>query len=61
MLETNKIDMKRLEDLDKCIFTRKKVIHFTEHKPNCKECEGYSPNCKLYEPKRRYIKFIKNE
>ena len=45
---------KKLDYIDKCIFVGKNIIHHTEYKPNCKECNGYKIECEqkgVYEPK----------
>ena len=47
----------KLDNLDKCMFAGKQVIHYTKYKPDCKECKGYRMICeqkRLYEPKRNY-------
>jgi len=46
--------IKKIDAMDKCIFVGKNIIHHTEYKPNCKECNGYKIICEqknLYEPK----------
>ena len=57
----NKLDDK-LDDLDKCIFAGKEVKHYTDYKPNCKECKGYRMICEqkgIYEPKSFTIENVR--
>ncbi len=37
--------MKRLDDLEECVFTGKEMIHHTDYKPNCMKCNGYKMMC----------------
>lgn len=49
----------KLDELDKCVHTGKDTKHYTEYKPDCRECTGYRMMCEQkgnYKPYRDMIR-----